>query len=101
GGRGPGGGPAAPTLLLGRRVDHLVGDVVAVLLGVEPAPLPVAVEELRLLLGQDPLHAWVAVRDGGAGELVVLVVLAEAAVRRVDRRGGVAALRDPADRLVL
>src|SRR4051795_3490992 len=79
----------------GGRRDDLVRRVVAVLLGVEPAPA--APEQRRRLGPEDAPGAGVAVRDVGAGDLVVLVVLAEAALVGVDRRGRVTALGEPPD----
>src|SRR3954470_8749746 len=89
-------GPAMPMhgSARGGRRDDLVGRVVAVLLGVEPAPA--APEQRRRLGPEDAPGARVAVRDVGAGDLVVLVVLAEAALC-VDRRGRVTALGEPPD----
>src|SRR3954469_2346263 len=90
-------GPAMPMHCSARggRRDDLVGRVVAVLLGVEPAPA--APEQRRRLGPEDPPRAGVAVRDVGAGDLVVLVVLAEAALVGVDRRRRVTALGEPPD----
>jgi hypothetical protein len=58
------------------------------------------VPQVRLLLAEHAVDGRVAVRDVDAGELVVAVVLPEAAERRVDRGGRVAALGDPTQRLV-
>ena len=72
-----------------RAGDDLVGRVVAVLLGVEPAPIAVA--EVRDLGAEDAIDAGVAVGDVDAGDLVVAVGLAEAAVTLQK----VGAYRDP------
>src|SRR5262245_37660948 len=80
--------------------NDLVGDVVAVLLGVEDAP---AVLERTLNLGsENAAVVRVAVRHVNAGNLVVAVVdEARAAEERgVDRRRRIAALGDDPDRLV-
>src|ERR1700761_3678298 len=70
--------------------QNLVGRVVAVLLGVEPAPAIMA--QPGVLCAQDTLRSGVSVGHVGAGYLVVAFVLAEAAVGGVDRRGRVASL---------
>src|SRR4051794_6067244 len=90
-------GPAMPMhgSATGGRRDDLVRRVVAVLLGVEPAPA--AAEQRRRPGPEDAPRARVAVRDVGAGDLVVLVVLAEAALVGVDRRRRVTALGEPPD----
>src|SRR5215212_6555270 len=75
--------------------NYLVRRVVAVLLGVEPAPA--APEQRRRLGPEDAPRARVSVRDVDAGDLVVLVVLAEAALVGVDRRRCVTALGEPPD----
>src|SRR5262245_48922308 len=78
------------------RLDDLIGRVVAVLLGVEPAPARVA--EVGHLRAKDAADAGVTVGNVCTGDLVVAVVLAEATERRVDRRRRVAALGQPAHR---
>src|SRR5262245_52760535 len=108
----------APTLWSGRRPDiasalvlalvvlarllrgehDLPGEVVAVLLCVEPAPLA-AVPQVRNLGAEESLRAGIAVRDMDAGDLVVALVRAEAAGRRVERRRRIAPLSEPAHRL--
>src|SRR5947208_2906736 len=57
---------------------HLVGEVVAVLLGVEPAPAAVA--QARDPRAEEPVRPRVAVGHVHAGDLVVALVGAEAAV---------------------
>src|SRR5580765_6274817 len=98
---GPGGsGGPGPSRRLPLRAlcgKHFVGRVVAVLLGVEPAP--VVLPQLRRLRAQDAVRPRVAVRDDRAGDLVVALV-AEARDAAIDRRGRVTALREPALRLV-
>src|SRR5512132_1920086 len=79
---------------------HLVRRVVAVLLRVEDAPLAVLVPRVRRMMPEDSLLRRVAVRDVETGDLVVAVVLAVAAVGRVERRGRVASLRQPTERNV-
>ena len=105
--KGPGGaggpGPSrSPRLRTVRPValcgNHLVGRVVAVLLGVEPAPA--RLERLRRLRAEDAVRAGIAVGDDDPRDLVVVLVLAEAAVSGVERGRGVTALRQPANRLV-
>src|SRR5215468_5729208 len=55
--------------------DQLVGDVVAVLLRPEGAPVAVVLEQLRCGLTEQPLRARVAVGNADTGDLVVPVVL--------------------------
>src|SRR5215475_13066929 len=74
-------------------------EVVAVLLCVEPAPFAAA-PEIRNLGAEQAVRAGIAVRDMDAGDLVVALVLPEAAGRGVERRGWIAALGEPAHRLV-
>src|SRR2546430_14170555 len=79
--------------------DHLPGDVVAVLL--RPEPAPAVVSKVRKLRAEDSVDRRVAVRDVRPGDLVVAVVLAKTAARRVAGGGGIAPLCQPADRLVV
>src|SRR5262249_32965745 len=58
-----------------RHNDQLVGDVVAVLLRPEGAPLAVVLEQPRCRLAEQPLRARVAVGDVDTGDLVVPVIL--------------------------
>src|SRR5262249_24755174 len=81
-----------------RARDHFVGHVVTMLLRVEEAPA--ALEEVRKLGAEDPSLAGIAVGDGRAGDLVVLVVLPEASIRRVERGRGITALREPPKGLI-
>src|SRR6185437_9555161 len=82
------------------RGEHdLPCEVVAVLLGVEPAPFVAAVPQIRDLSPEQAFRAGIPVRDVHTGDLVVAFVLAEAAGRRVERRRRVAALGEPPHRL--
>ena len=51
-----------------------------------PEPAPTAVEQMRQLRAEDALRTGIAVRDVHAGDLVVLIVLAEPGEARIDRR---------------
>src|SRR5262247_1270441 len=78
----------------------LVGDIVAVLLGVEHAPS--SLEGLGPLGPQDPCHRGIPVRDMDARELIITVVL-EAIPRhgpegRIERGRDITALRDQTQR---
>src|SRR5262249_24241444 len=89
GGRRPSVGPVAVLVLVVVRGEHdLPREVVAVLLRVEPAPLPAAVPEVRDLGAEQPFRSGVAVRDVDAGDLVVALVRPESAGRGVVRRRG-------------
>ena len=66
---------------------------------IEEAPL-IVLEQMRVLLAEEPVDGRVSVGDFRAGDLVVAVVLAESAGRGVDRRRRVTALGQPANRLV-
>src|SRR2546426_3583472 len=79
------------------RGHDLPGDVVPVLL--RPEPAPTVVEDVRILRAEDALDGGVAIGDMRARDLVVSVVLAEAGVRGIDRRGWVAPFGEPADEL--
>src|SRR5262249_48499363 len=68
--------------------EDLPGRVVAVLLG--PEQPPDAVPEVRVAGADEPTDRRVTVGEVDAGDLVVVLVLAEAAVRGVDRGRGVA-----------
>ena len=92
-------GPCPGEGLALRSRDDLVRAVVPVLLGVEEAPVLV-LEQVRVLRSEEPVHGRVPVGDVRARDLVVAVVLAEAAGRGVDRRRRVTALGQPANRLV-
>src|SRR5262247_3861583 len=79
---------------------NLVGDIVAVLLGVEHAPS--SPEGPGPLGPQDTFHRGIPVRDVDARELIITVVL-EAIPRngpegRIDRGRDITALRDEAQR---
>src|SRR6187431_702487 len=109
--RGPGfrPGPDRPSSTCGRgslvlvlhlAEEHLVGRVVAVLLRVEPAPPTAA--QVRDGVPENPTDARIAVGDEHTGDLVVPVVLAEPGrvCAAIEGRRGVAALGEPADRVV-
>src|SRR5438270_630933 len=76
-------GPQVPVAALAIGDEHFQGRVVAVLLGPEEAPSVAA--QARHLRAEDPADRRIAVRDVRAGNLVVAVVLAEPAVRRIER----------------
>src|SRR5262249_8148113 len=78
------------------RTGDFPGDVVAVLLG--PEQTPAVVTEARHLGAEDAVRARVAVREVDTGDLVVTLVLPEAAIGRVERRRDVATLGEEADR---
>src|ERR1700751_3190905 len=90
-------GSSLPVTLL-RELD-LPREVVAVLLRPEPAPLATTVPQVRIPGAEQALRAGIAVRDEHAGDLVVSLVLAEAAGRGIEGRRRVAALGEPANRL--
>src|SRR5882724_6376231 len=89
--------PAPLVLLAARGREDFPGEVVAVLLA--PEPTPAVLPHPWDLRAEDPVDRRIAVRDVHARDLVVAVVLARPADRRVDRRGGIASLGEPADRL--
>src|SRR5262249_36482836 len=75
----------------------LPGRVVAVLLGVEPAPVRAA--KVGHFSAENAACARVPVGDVQPGYLVVAVVLAEAGECRIDGRRCIAALGEPGDRV--
>src|SRR5689334_21196535 len=77
---------------------HLVGRVVAMLLGVEPAPFRIT--KVRNFGAENATRRRVTVRYVGSGDLVVALVLSEAAEGGVDGRRRVPALCQPANGLV-